>query len=185
MQQYWARTIVLLLVCGLPVGAVQAGAESWIRIDTARQTLAVVQDDETKQLFQNISFGRNGPAEDRHEGDGRTPLGTFRVAWINARSRFHLFFGLDYPSHEQAERAFRAKAIDFDTYFAIRRALYRGEVPPQDTALGGHIGIHGVGDGDRSLHAVANWTDGCIALTDEQVEQLAKWVNIGTRVVIQ
>ena len=60
----------------------------------------------------------------------------------------------------------------------------QGQTPPQNTALGGYIGIHGLGNRDPAIHKKMNWTDGCIALTDEQIEQLAQWIDVGTRVVI-
>jgi murein L,D-transpeptidase YafK len=169
-------------LCG--AAPTQSDPESWLMIDTVSRTLEVVQGDQVKQIFHNISVGRNGYSFDHHEGDGRTPLGVFHVAWINPNSRFHLFFGLDYPNQNYAEEAFRRKLIDFDTYFAIRKALHRGELPPQDTPLGGHIGIHGLGHGSRFIHETTNWTQGCVALTNEQIDQLAQWVTLGTKVVI-
>ena len=179
------RAYLALVILGLS-GAVaaQLDSSSWIMVDTARQTLTVMEGERIKKVFPNISVGRNGPADRRTAGDGRTPLGMFHIAWINTNSRFHLFFGLDYPNHEHAELAFRQKLIDFDTYYAIRHALFRGDVPPQNTMLGGYIGIHGIGGGDRRVHDAANWTEGCIALTNEQIDQLAHWITLGTKVVI-
>lgn len=178
------RVYLASLLLALSGMTAEVHAGSWIMVDTEGQTLTVVEGDEVKQVFSNISVGRNGPADHRLAGDGRTPLGMFHVAWINPNSRFHLFFGLDYPNHDQAEQAFRQKLIDFDTYYAIRRALFLGNLPPQNTALGGNIGIHGLGHGDARIHKVANWTDGCIALTNEQIDQLAQWITLGTKVVI-
>jgi len=179
------RAYLALFLLGLSAtAAAQLDTASWIMVDTATQTLTVMEGDHIKKVFSNISVGRNGPADYRTQGDGRTPLGMFHIAWINTNSRFHRFFGLDYPNHQQAELAFRQKLIDFDTYYAIRYALFRGDVPPQNTALGGYIGIHGIGNGDLRIHAVANWTDGCIALTNEQIDQLAAWITLGTKVVI-
>ena len=162
----------------------QADGDSWVMIDVAKQTLSIFQGDHIKQIFRNISVGRNGYTLDRHEGDGKTPLGVFHVAWINPNSRFHLFFGLDYPNQQYAEAALRHKLIDIDTYSEISRALYRGDLPPQDTPLGGHIGIHGIGHGNRRIHETTNWTEGCIALTNEQIDRLAHWITLGTKVVI-
>lgn len=161
-----------------------ADADSWLIIDTVSQTLEVVQGNQVKRIFHNISVGRNGFSFDHREGDGRTPLGVFHVAWINPNSRFRIFFGLDYPNQDYAEEALRRKLINVDTYFAIRKALAHGELPPQDTPLGGHIGIHGLGNANRLVHETANWTQGCIALTNEQIDQLARWVTLGTNVVI-
>lgn len=174
-----------LLWMSLPGAAsAQGEAESWVMIDTARQTLTVMQANRAIRTFDNIAVGRNGYTLDHRAGDGKTPLGVFHVVWINPNSRFHLFFGLDYPNQEYAEAALRRQLIDSDTYSAIRSALYRGALPPQDTPLGGDIGIHGLGQSDRRIHETANWTQGCIALTDEQIDQLARWVTLGTKVVI-
>ena len=183
MQRLYLYLTALLISLSAPAFG-QSENDAWIMVDTSALTLTVMKGDQIKQTFRNISLGRNGYDLQRTEGDGRTPLGAFRVAWINPNSRFHLFFGLDYPNHEHAEQAFRQKLIDFDTYYSIRRALYRGDVPPQDTRLGGQIGIHGIGKGDPRIHAKANWTEGCIALTNEQVDQLAHWIGLGTRVLI-
>ena len=162
----------------------QPAEDSWVMIDVAKQTLSILQGDHIKQTFRNISVGRNGYTLNRHEGDGKTPLGVFHIAWINPNSRFHLFFGLDYPNQQYAEAAFRHKLIDYDTYSAINRALYRGDLPPQDTPLGGNIGIHGLGQGNRYIHETTNWTEGCIALTNEQIDKLSQWITLGTKVVI-
>ena len=177
-------SLLLMGATGLARAQVQSAEDSWVMIDVAKQTLSILQGDQVKQVFRNISLGRNGYTLDRHEGDGKTPLGVFHVAWINTNSRFHLFFGLDYPNQQYAEAALRHNIIDFDTYDAIRRALFRGDLPPQDTPLGGNIGIHGLGGGNRYIHEISNWTEGCIALTNEQIDKLARWVTLGTRVVI-
>ncbi|HHM05511.1 MAG TPA: hypothetical protein ENJ19_07185 [Gammaproteobacteria bacterium] len=183
----YISAIGVLLQCLCLAAPLQASTEArpWIEIDTHKLTLAVVQNGKIKRLFHNISLGRGGFAPERRKGDGRTPLGQFRIAWVNKDSRYHLFFGLDYPNHEHAEYAFRHKLIDFDTYYAIRQALFRGAIPPQNTVLGGYIGIHGLGSGNRKVHQLANWTQGCIALTNEQVDELAHWVSVGTRVYIR
>lgn len=179
------RAYFALFLFGLSGSVIaQIDLAPWLMVDTASQTLSVLEGNQVKHVFRNISVGRNGPANHRLAGDGRTPLGVFHVAWINPNSRFHLFFGLDYPNHDQAEVAFRQKLIDFDTYYAIRRALFQGDLPPQNTPLGGYIGIHGIGNGDRRVHNVANWTEGCIALTNEEIDELARWVRLGTKVVI-
>jgi len=116
--------------------------------------------------------------------DQKTPLGTYHVRRINSESRFHLFFGLDYPSPEQAVRAYQSNRINARELEAIYSAHRRGEEPSFDTPLGGAIGIHGLGNGDPGIHEDFNWTDGCVALTNEQVDELATWVQAGTKVVI-
>ena len=60
-----------------------------------------------------------------------------------------------------------------------------GRPPPQDTALGGYIGIHGVGAGDPAVHEDFNWTEGCVALTDAQIDALLRHITVGTAVEIR
>ncbi len=68
---------------------------------------------------------------------------------------------------------------------AILRAFQEQAIPPQETPLGGYIGIHGIGRGDPAIHQKFNWTQGCIALTNRQIDDLSKWVHVGMRVVIR
>ena len=75
--------------------------------------------------------------------------------------------------------------IDASEYRALRYDLDRGRPPSQNTSLGGQLGIHGVGRGDMKVHESVNWTEGCIAVTNEQLQELAKWVAVGTRVVVR
>lgn len=180
------RLILIISASLLFMGFAQARGtdDPWIMIDTNRQALIVMVGDRVEQEFAGISVGRGGTAEIRFQGDGRTPRGVFHVGWINLKSKFHLFFGLDYPNIDHAERALQRKKIDYETFYQISSAVMQGQTPPQDTALGGYIGIHGLGKKDPDMHKMLNWTDGCIALTDKQIDQLARWVNVGTRVVI-
>lgn len=167
-------------------GAAAGASGAWILIDSAQRTLSVMEDQErTLQVFRNVAFGRGGVSPFRVSGDGKTPTGEFYVAWINPDSRYHLFFGLDYPSPAHAEEGYRQQVIDVDTYVKIREAHHRRRLPPQDTALGGEIGIHGVGEHDPDIHRLFNWTMGCVALTDQQIEELAPWVSLGMKVVIR
>ena len=69
----------------------------------------------------------------------------------------------------------------------IAGAYKKREFPPQDTKLGGQIGIHGIGRITKqklAIHKDLNWTDGCIALTNHDINELKQYVNIGTVVVI-
>lgn len=175
----------LLLSVALLQGAARAEAESWILVDTKTRTLSVFRGETLLRRFDNVAFGRNGYAEDRVRGDGRTPLGTFEINRIHRSSRFLRFFGIDYPRPEHAQRAFAAGLIDAEDYARIVWAFSQNLAPPQDTPLGGQLGIHGVGRGDPRIHEVFDWTQGCIALSDRQVERLSKWIHLGMRVEVR
>jgi murein L,D-transpeptidase YafK len=175
--------MALALLLSTPFAAADPGR--WILVDTAAGILSVMEGDRERAKFQDIARGRGGVGTERYRGDHRTPLGEFRVSWVNPNSIYHLFFGLDFPTLDFAERAYESGRIDMYTYFTIRRAVVTNRVPPQDTPLGGFIGIHGIGRGDPNIHRDFHWTEGCIALTNEQIDALAPWIEIGTRVVIR
>jgi murein L,D-transpeptidase YafK len=134
------------------------------------------------ELVFPIALSRErGPK--RMRGDQRMPEGEYRVAGPARKSRFHLFLPLDYPSRADADRALREGRIDRGVHAAIVAAHEKGALPPQDTPLGGALGIHGEGvrwRGDLDL----NWTEGCVAVTDQAIAQLARLVRRGTPVRI-
>jgi murein L,D-transpeptidase YafK len=160
-------------------------AEPWLLVDTKAETLTVMTGTRPVEVFYNLAFGSHGVGFKSRRGDEVTPVGNFRVGWVNPNSRFKLFFGLDYPNREYADRAYQQGRIDASTYRRIVNALAMGKTPPQNTPLGGQIGIHGLGAGDPDIHKHFNWTSGCIALDNAQIERLSKWVQIGTRVEIR
>jgi murein L,D-transpeptidase YafK len=159
--------------------------EAWILVDTKTHTLSVLRGERLLYQFDNVAFGRGGFSLDRLRGDGSTPLGTFRINRINPRSRFHLFFGIDFPRPEHARRALDAGRIGAEDYDRIIAAFEEDRSPPQDTPLGGQLGIHGLGPGDEKVHDTFDWTQGCIALTNEQIRRLSRWIRLGTRVEVR
>lgn len=135
------------------------------------------------QLTFPIALSRaRGPK--RAMGDQRMPEGEYRISGPPRTSRFHRFIPFDYPSRADADRALAEKRIDTGTHEAIARAHAKRRMPPQDTPLGGVLGIHGEGTrwrGDLKL----NWTEGCVAVTDAAIEQLARIVRPGTPLRIE
>jgi len=179
----------LLLIApwvGVPLATAAVDAkEIWVLIDTERLTLNVMQGESLLRKYDNIAIGSNGPSVARRVSDQTTPLGDFRISGINPRSRFRLFMAFDYPTMDHARRGLVDGRIGLQEYVAVSNAWLGGEPPPQDTALGGYLGIHGVGDGSTKIHGRVNWTDGCIAVTNEQIEELAGWVDVGTLVSVR
>lgn len=163
----------------------QPHGERWLLVDTEHHTLSVLRGDRVIIRFDNVAFGRGGLAKDRRRGDGTTPLGTFRIDRINSRSRFRLFFGIDFPRPEHARRALSSGGIGHDDYQRIVTAFEQRRSPPQDTPLGGQLGIHGLGPADRQVHDALNWTQGCIALTNDQIRRLSRWIRVGMRVEVR
>lgn len=174
--------LFLLCICLFPVllltaSITQASNDVWLLIDTNALTLEVKKGEKTLEKLENIAIGRNGAGFKEVRGDDVTPLGTYRIGWINEKSSFYRFFGLSYPSIENAHTALDKGIIDPTTFDAIAYAHERHIIPPQNTPLGGQIGIHGLGRGDEKIHQTMNWTHGCIALTNKQIDRLSKWVD--------
>jgi murein L,D-transpeptidase YafK len=118
------------------------------------------------------------PAGDKErEGDGKTPEGEFYLFTKNSKSRFHLSLGISYPSKDDAERGLETGLISRSEHGEIVAAIERRAAPPQKTALGGEIYIHGGG-------IESDWTEGCIAMKNEEIEELYNAVPIGAKVTI-
>lgn len=116
-----------------------------------------------------------GPKE--RQGDGRTPEGVYYACVRNDRSKYHLAIGLSYPGGGDAARGLDEGIIDRAQYDAIMDALNGKKRPPWDTGLGGEIMIHGGG-------TASDWTAGCIAVEDSDMDYLWELVPNGTEVEI-
>lgn len=133
-------------------------------------------DDLVKTYSMALGFS---PAGDKEiEGDGRTPEGEFYIFTKNDQSRFYLSLGISYPSVEDAKRGLAAGLISQQEHDQIIEAIAAKKMPLQKTKLGGEIYIHGGG-------TIADWTDGCIALTNEEIQQLFNALSVGTPVKIE
>jgi murein L,D-transpeptidase YafK len=125
-----------------------------------------------------IALGLN-PVDDKTiEGDRCTPVGEFYVFTKNPESRYTLSLGLSYPNAEDADRGLREGLITAGEHESIHAAIDGRKMPPQHTALGGEIYIHGAG-------SWPDWTLGCVALDDEAIRALYDIAVIGMPVVIE
>lgn len=160
--------------------------DPWVLVDTRANSLSIMHGQKPIRVFRPIAVGTSGAGLKYRRGDNKTPTGVFRVGWINDRSKFNTFIGLDYPNPDYAKRALQDGRIDALTYERIQTAWAYGYTPPQDTPLGGQIGIHGIGLGDPWIHSAGiNWTSGCVAVDNQQIAALRSWVRKGTRVEIR
>ena len=164
-----------------------AAAPYSIEVNKADRTLVVKQDEEVIRYY-DISHGRGGKGAKVRSGDNKTPTGTYRVVKFKSNSKFHFFIQLNYPNPLDAWRGYRNEIISADEFKQIMLAYKQNSLPPQATGLGGYIGIHGIGltTAEKSrIHEAHNWTEGCIAVTNEEINELRKYISLGTRVVIR
>jgi murein L,D-transpeptidase YafK len=179
--------VVLGLALLLAPFTVPAQSLYEIEIKKSERLLILRAGGEVKRIF-HIALGRGGPGAKQHLGDNKTPEGTYRIVGFNDRSRFDMFLRLNYPNVKDAFYGFKKAVITRDELERIVRALRHNEVPPQNTALGGAIGIHGIGEETPEkiqIHDNLDWTEGCIALRNADLHDLRSFVDIGTRVVIR
>jgi LysM repeat protein len=133
-----------------------------------------------------LELGDGGLADKKVQGDHKTPEGTFYIAEKSVLEPADKFLGtrwlrLSYPNVEDAERGIRQGLIDQKTHDAIMTAWKNKDIPPQYTALGGGVGIHG----GNSKEQGSNWTWGCIGLSNKDVEDIFNFVAVGTPIIIQ
>lgn len=111
-----------------------------------------------------ISLGDNPIGHKQHQGDERTPEGKYIIDYRNPKSKYHLSLHINYPSKEDKRRA-REKGVD----------------------PGGDIFIHGLPNGFSAVEfgfVGRDWTDGCIAVTNEEIKEIWKLVRNGTPIEI-
>ena len=112
-----------------------------------------------------VALGQGGLEPKTREGDGRTPEGRYIVDRRNAASEYHLSLHISYPNGDDRRRAAKL-----------------------GVARGGDIMIHGLPNGKGwigPVHRSFDWTLGCIAVTDAEIEEIWKLVPVGTPVEIR
>ena len=176
---------VLLLGLGFIPCISAADSDVRVIIDTQTRNLEIKKGEETLEVLEHVVIGRKGAGTKEHRGDDITPIGDYRIGWVNDKSSFRKFFGLTYPNPYHAEKALQKGMIGQSTYNAIVDAEMAGQIPPQNTDLGGQIGIHGLGSASLSVHEEFDWTHGCIALTNDQIDRLSQYVEKGTLVTVK
>ena len=122
--------ILLIGLFGLSVmpSSVRADNGIWIDVDTTEHTLSVMQGDTIQAVFKNVAIGRYGTTWSKMTKDDKTPLGKFRVGWINEKSRYYRFFGLNYPNLDTAKRALDESRITEETWLSILTAKIMGKI---------------------------------------------------------
>jgi murein L,D-transpeptidase YafK len=130
-----------------------------------------------------VALGKNWAADKAIEGDHATPLGEFYVCAKNPRSKFLLSLCISYPNAEDAARGLTAGLITAVEHAQIIEAIRLGKVPPQHTKLGGEIYIHGR-PANPSAGGEKDWTRGCIALGNADMQEVYQLTTVGTPVVI-
>lgn len=171
-----------------------------VSVDSFATQVFIFKERQVLQLYNNgnlqktyrICLGINPKGPKRIQGDSKTPEGEYFVCSKNVSSRFHRFLGLSYPGVADAQWAFETGRICLDDRDSIISQLNKGLAPPWDTPLGGWVGIHGYPTGSYENKWTLllypkphNWTDGCIAMWNFEIEELFGSVPLNTPVRIE
>lgn len=154
-------SIFLLSVLGFSTAKPQADL---IVVEKAKRTMTLMSGNTVLKCYL-VALGGHPVGAKERQGDRKTPEGSYVIESKNARSQFHLSLRISYPNVADRERA---------------RKL--GVNP------GGDIFIHGLAPSFSrigALHRKVDWTDGCIAVTDQEIEEIWKLVRVGTKVEIK
>lgn len=130
----------------------------------SERKLILIKDGKQIKRYR-ISLGPNPIGHKTQEGDGKTPEGRYTIDYRNPRSKYHLSMHISYPN--KADRA-QAK---------------RRRISP-----GGDIMIHGLPNGLEEIggfQRCTDWTQGCIAVTDEEIDELWRAVPNGAPIEIR
>lgn len=152
-----------------------------------KYTLDLYSDTVLVKTYKAV-FGRNNSDIKESAKDFATPRGHYKICRITSNTKYYKCFRLNYPNETDAAEAFKKKIISKKEYLKIIHSLDENGCPPQTTYLGGRIGIHGIGKYDfifKNLPFVFNWTNGSIALSNEDIDELSRVVKIGTPVIIK
>jgi murein L,D-transpeptidase YafK len=170
------RTItfpVLILLCAFAIylyahhnwNLLPAGTRiDRIVVEKSARRLSVFRNDHQLKTYR-IALGRSPLGAKQEEGDMKTPEGIYKIDGRNPQSSFHLALHVSYPSDEDD-----------------KRAAARG------VSAGYDIMVHGIQNGRGwigAFHRWNDWTAGCIAITDEEIEELWRITPDGTTIEIR
>ena len=161
--------LACLVLCALTLALQAQGPAPFQKADS----ILILKKDHVMQLLAGgkvihtykVALGSGGLAPKEREGDGRTPEGHYIIDARYAESHYHKALHVSYPNADDR-----------------KRAASHG-VPP-----GGAIMIHGLPNGKGFIgaaHRLYDWTLGCIAVTDEEIDEIWNLVPVGTPVEIR
>ena len=156
----------VLVLCGMAVGLSACSSKfktyngpqvTLVEVHKADRQMYLLHHDKVLKSY-DVGLGFAPEGHKQFEGDGKTPEGSYLISHRNPNSAYHLSLGISYPNQN-------------DQTFAEAAGL-----PP-----GGDIFIHGEPDGQPDRR---DWTAGCIAVSDREIERIYAMVQPGTQINI-
>ena len=135
-----------------------------VLVHKKERTLELLRDGKVVKTYK-VALGGDPVGPKTRRGDHKTPEGIYALDFRNAHSQFYKSIHISYPNPHDREQARKA-----------------GVSP------GGDVFVHGLPNGYRAVgaaHRLRDWTDGCVAVTDEEIDEIWKVVPDGTPIEIR
>lgn len=153
---------LMMLTSATPCWASNAPEVDRVVVSKSDRQLYLMQGRTVVRAYP-VSLGKNPVGHKLHKGDQRTPEGRYYLDWRNQESRYHLALHISYPNPKDRQRAAQ-----------------------QGVQPGGSIMLHGLpkkyADGARVLLDL-DWTDGCIAVSNQAIEEI--WQMVADNTIIE
>jgi murein L,D-transpeptidase YafK len=160
--RYWAASLLIIASAAKHATSADSTVDRVI-VNKAKRELLLMHAGIVVKSYR-VALGRNPVGPKTRQGDGKTPEGVYSISRRNPASAFHRALRVSYPN--SADRA-QAKRLG--------------------VAPGGDIMIHGLPNGQGRIgkaHLQTDWTEGCVAVTNAEIEEIWGLVRDGTRVEI-
>ena len=159
--------LIVLLMCGLCFAQNSAPAKlhaDRVVVLKKARTLQLLSQGKVIKSYK-VALGGNPIGAKTRQGDHKTPEGVYILDFRNAHSQFYKSIHISYPN-----------------------ARDRGEASRNRVSPGGDVFVHGLPNGYGAIgvaHRLKDWTDGCIAVTDEEIDEIWGIVSDGTPIEIK
>ena len=150
-----------LAACGSKFKSYNGPQVTQVLVSKSQRRLYLFHHNQVLKAY-DVELGFTAAGHKQFEGDGKTPEGLYFIDRRNPNSKFHLSIGIDYPNERD-----------------IAEALAMGKSP------GGDIFIHGGPPKGSKADPRSDWTWGCIAVTNREMEHIYAMVDDGTPILIQ
>jgi murein L,D-transpeptidase YafK len=156
-------------------------------VNKKNYTLGLYDDTVLVKTYK-AAFGKSSRVIKESFIDNVTPTGEYSICYIDSASRYHRNFLLNYPNQIDVVEAYKKQWITKDEYYQILKNISRNSYPFDGFERFSKISIHGIGEYNfifRNLPFTFNWTNGSIALSNANIDELFHLVKVGTPVLIK
>ena len=162
--------ILFLIICTNCNGKLASNQENAIAEHVVIDSILVKKSGRKMIVFSKqkeiktyqIALGNEPVGKKQFEGDGKTPEGLYFIDAKSAKSKFHKNLNISYPNKEDIKYA-----------------------ATQNKKAGGDIKIHGLPNGfSVKTYVISNWTLGCIAVTNDEIDELFEHIKLGSPILI-